>query len=66
MAQGYKLEHFSATFDGEWRVGGKCDRTKGYELRVGRPVHWDSSPCPSVFIGKVSPFPPDIGRTVVT
>ena len=29
-----KLECFNTSFDEEWKVVAKCDKTKGYELRV--------------------------------
>lgn len=32
-----KPDHFYTWFDEEWKVVGKCDKAKGYELEV---VNW--------------------------
>ena len=57
-----KLEHSYARFDEDRKVVGKCDRTKGYELRIvnkgklARSVHSESPRHPSVFRDKAAPF----------
>ena len=44
-----KPEHFYTRLDEEWRMMGKCDRARGYDLRV---VTWWklSKPCSFKFL----------------
>lgn len=62
----FKLHH--TRFDEEWKVVGKCDRTKVYELKVVKCrnlaslLHSDSFWGPSIFTDKVAPFFQVMGR----